>query len=115
MEKIIAEIVSWLHQAIPFKFFQAGKGSYCFNERNLGMTLGLDQIYRRRAERTVEMSFSKRRKSLQDVCAGDEGLQYANIYIFPNPNKRLLPEKDYLLVSSGYSGGKLGCEMLQEQ
>lgn len=109
MEKIIAEIVSWLHQTIPFKFSQAGKGSYCFGERNLEMTIGLNQTYGGRMERTVEMSYSKRQKSLQDVCAGDEGLPYANIYTFTNPNKCLLPEKDYLLVSSVGSRGKLGC------
>lgn len=71
-------------------------------------------MYRGRAKRTVEMSYGKRQKSLQDVCAGDGGLPYANIYIFTNPNKCLLPGKDYLFVSSVGSGGKLGCEMLQE-
>lgn len=114
MEKFVAKIVSWFHQIIPFKFFQAGKGSYCFGERNLEMTLGLNQTYRGRAERTVGMSCNKRQKSLQDVCAGDGGLPYANIYIFTNPKKGLFPEKDYLLVSSVVRGGKLGCEVLLE-
>ena len=113
-ENIIAKVVSWLHQTIPFKFFQAGKSSYSFGGRNLEKTLGLNQTYRGRADRTVGMSYSKRQKPLQDVCAGAEGLPYANIHIFTNPNKCLLPEKDYLLVSSVASGRKLGCAMLQK-
>lgn len=76
------------------------------------MPLGLNQIYRGRAERTVEISYSKRQKSLQDVWAGAGALPSANIDIFTNPNKPLLPEKESLLASSVGSGGKLGCKLL---
>lgn len=39
------------------------------------------------------------------------GLSYADIYIFINPIKCLLPQKDYLFVSSLNCEGKLRCEI----
>lgn len=73
------------------------------------MTLGLNQTYREEWKGLWEC---KRQTSLQAICAGDGGLPYTNIYVFANPNKRFLPERDYFLVSSVGSGGKLGCEVL---
>lgn len=110
MEEITAKIVSWLHQTISAKFFQAGKGRNQvgrFGERKLGMSLGLNQSYRGREERTVELSYSKRQKSLGGIWAG--ALPSANTDIFTHPNKPLLPGT---AASSVGSEGKLGCELL---
>lgn len=90
VENITAKIV-WLHQIVHFNFFPIWEEQFLFWWRESRDDSWIESERKRRKD--LKWATAKDKNAYKMFVLGG-GLPYADIYIFINPDKCLLPEKD---------------------